>query len=258
VSRNSDLAEGQQLSEPSIRKTDEPGPVRIRRAPQPFADFPFASFPSWERGAGVIATLAGTLRFRDAGRLILEAGGIGYEIFIPLSTYYRIPATGTRVELEIRQVVREDAITLYGFATSAEKAAFDLLIGIQHVGPKLALAVLSVLAPEDLASAIAHEDIARIDSVPGVGAKVAERVVRELRDKIGALTHAPSHRIASAVHAEDGAESSVLNDAVSALINLGYKPAEAKRAVDAVGVGETGTSLETLLRKSLAVILGEK
>lgn len=205
----------------------------------------------------MIATLAGNLRLRDAGRLIVEAGGIGYEIFIPLSTYYRIPAAGTRVELEIRQVVREDAIMLYGFATRSEKAAFDLLIGIQHVGPKLALAVLSVLAPDDLASAIAHEDVARIDAVPGVGAKVAERVVRELRDKIGALTLVQSQHAATVAH-ENGAESSILDDAVSALINLGYKPAEAKRAVDAVGVNESGGSLETLLRKSLAVILGEK
>lgn len=206
----------------------------------------------------MIATLAGTLRLRDTGRLIVEVGGIGYEIFIPLSTYYCIPATGTRVELEIRQVVREDAIMLYGFATLAEKTAFDLLIGIQHVGPKLALAVLSVLAPDDLASAIAHDDVARIDAVPGVGAKVAERVVRELRDRVGALTLAPSHRAAMAAHTENGGGSSILDDAVSALINLGYKPAEAKRAVDAVGIGENSGSLETLLRKSLAVILGEK
>jgi holliday junction DNA helicase RuvA len=205
----------------------------------------------------MIATLTGTLRLRDAGRLIVEAAGIGYEIFIPLSTYYRIPAAGTRVELEIRQVVREDAITLYGFATPSEKTAFDLLIGIQHIGPKLALAMLSVLTPDDLASAIAHEDVARIDAVPGVGAKVAERVVRELRDKVGALALAPSHRPASA-HAENGAGSSIVDDAVSALVNLGYKPAEAKRAVDAVGIGESGDSLEGLLRRSLAVILGEK
>lgn len=206
----------------------------------------------------MIATLAGTLRVRDAGRVIVEAGGIGYEVFVPLSTYYRIPAAGTRVELEIRQVVREDAITLYGFATAAEKSAFDLLTAVQHVGPKLALAVLSVLAPDDLASAIAHEDVARIDAVPGVGAKVAERVIRELRDKVGVLTRFRSDRGAVAGHAGNGAGSTMLDDAVSALINLGYKPAEAKRAVDAVGAEESHGSLETLLRKSLAVILGEK
>jgi Holliday junction DNA helicase RuvA len=206
----------------------------------------------------MIATMAGTLRLRDAGRLIVEAGGIGYEIFIPLSTYYRIPATGTRVELEIRQVVREDAIALYGFATGAEKAAFDLLIGIQHVGPKLALAVLSVLTPDDLASAITHDDVARIDAVPGVGAKLAERVVRELRDKVGALTLAAPRQPATAPQRENGGGSSLVDDAVSALVNLGYKPAEAKRAVEAVSVNESDGSLEILLRKSLAVILGEK
>ncbi len=206
----------------------------------------------------MIATLSGTLRLRDAGRLIVEAGGIGYEIFIPLSTYYRVPPTGSRIELEIRQVVREDAITLYGFATPAEKTAFDLLIGVQHVGPKLALAVLSVLAPDDLATAIAHADVDRIDAVPGVGAKVAERVVRELRDKVSELSLAASERAQSTIRQGNGDRPSILDDAVSALVNLGYKPAEARRAVDSVGVSESGGSLETLLRKSLAVILGEK
>jgi Holliday junction DNA helicase RuvA len=159
--------------------------------------------------------------------------------------------------LEIRQVVREDSITLYGFATPAEKTAFDLLMGVQHVGPKLALAVLSVLAPDDLAAAITYEDVDRIDAVPGVGAKVAERVVRELRDKVSDLTIAASNRAENAARTENGSGPSILDDAVSALINLGYKPAEARRAVDSVGAAVDG-SLETLLRKSLAVILGEK
>jgi Holliday junction DNA helicase RuvA len=205
----------------------------------------------------MIATITGTLKLRDAGRLVVEAGGIGYEIFIPLSTYYRLPGAGSRVDLEIRQVVREDSITLYGFATPAEKTAFDLLMGVQHVGPKLALAVLSVLAPDDLAAAITHEDVDRIDAVPGVGAKVAERVVRELRDKVSDLTIAASNRAENSARTENGSGPSILDDAVSALINLGYKPAEARRAVDSVGAAIDG-SLETLLRKSLAVILGEK
>src|SRR6516225_9725902 len=135
----------------------------------------------------MIATVTGTLRLRDPGRLIVATGGVGYEVFVPLSTYYRMPSVGAEVDLEIRQVVREDALLLYGFARSAEKQAFDLLMGIQHVGPKLALAILSVLAPKDLVTAIGHEDVERIDAVPGVGAKVAERIVRELRDKIGGL-----------------------------------------------------------------------
>jgi Holliday junction DNA helicase RuvA len=207
----------------------------------------------------MIASINGVLKLKDAARLIVETGGIGYEVFIPLSTYYRVPGVGSRVELEIRQVVREDALTLYGFASPAEKTAFDLLMGVQHVGPKLALAVLSVLSPEDLAASIARADVDRIDAVPGVGSKVAERVVRELRDKVGELSLAATSRIDTlAAENGNGSGSSILDDAVSALVNLGYKPAQARRAVDSVGAGESDGSLETLLRKSLAVILGEK
>ena len=204
----------------------------------------------------MIATVSGMLRVREAGRLIVETSGIGYEIFVPLSTFYRLPAAGSRVDLQIRQVVREDAIMLYGFASSAEKRAFDLLMGVQHVGPKLALAVLSVLEPDALASAITHEDVGRIDAVPGVGAKVAERIVRELRDKVGGLNLAAQEQIGPSPHLGNGAGPSMLDDAISALVNLGYKPAEARRAVDSVGTGEG--DLETIIRRALAVILGEK
>lgn len=206
----------------------------------------------------MIATLSGRIKLRDANRLIVETGGVGYEVLIPLSTYYRAPAAGSPVELEIRQVVREDAITLYGFATAAEKRAFDLLMGVQHVGPKLALAVLSVLAPDELVAAITREDVERIDAVPGVGAKVAERIVRELRDKTGDLGLAVA--AAASVNAANGhaGADAILDDAVSALINLGYKPAEARRAVESCGAAAASDGLEALIRKSLAVILGEK
>ena len=205
----------------------------------------------------MIAMLSGRLRLRESSRIVVETGGVGYEVFVPLSTYYRMPGAGAAVELELRQVVREDAITLYGFATGGEKRAFDLLMGVQHVGPKLALAVLSVLAPDELAAAISREDVARIDAVPGVGAKVAERIVRELRDKVGALSLAASAQAPAAVNG-NGAASSMLDDAVSALVNLGYKPAEAKRAAESVADPEGEEQLETLIRKSLAVLLGEK
>ncbi len=206
----------------------------------------------------MIALLSGKLRLREPGRLILATGGVGYEIFVPLSTYYRMPSVGAEVELEIRQVVREDALLLYGFASSAEKQAFDLLMGIQHVGPKLALAILSVLAPKDLIGAISHEDVERIDAVPGVGAKVAERIVRELRDKVGGLNLTGAVRADGASTNGHVAGGSMIDDAVSALINLGYKPAEAKRAVDAVDGFDESNGLEGLIRKSLAIILGEK
>jgi Holliday junction DNA helicase RuvA len=205
----------------------------------------------------MIATLSGRLALREPDRLIVETGGIGYEVFIPLSTYYRAPSTGSSIRLEIRQVVREDSITLYGFDTAGEKRAFDILMGVQHVGPKLALAVLSVLSPEELASAIVREDVERLDAVPGVGARVAERIVRELRDKTRPLT------LDSAVNENASANGNgrgnlIFDEAVSALINLGYRPPEAKRAVEAVGKLDDGENLESLIRKSLAVILGEK
>jgi holliday junction DNA helicase RuvA len=206
----------------------------------------------------MIAMLSGKLKLREPGRLIVATGGVGYEVFVPLSTYYRMPSVGAEVELEIRQVVREDALLLYGFASSAEKQAFDLLMGIQHIGPKLALAILSVLAPKDLVSAISHEDVERIDAVPGVGGKVAERIVRELRDKIGGLNLTAAVRTDGASTNGHVAGGSMIDDAVSALMNLGYKPAEAKRAVDAVDGFDESDGLESLIRKSLAIILGEK
>ncbi len=205
----------------------------------------------------MIASLSGRVKVREAGRLVVDTGGVGYEVFIPLATYYRIPAIGTAVDLEIRQVVREDSITLYGFATAPEKQAFDLLLGVQHVGPKLALAILSVLSPEDLVDAITQEDVDRIDAVPGVGPKVAERCVRELRDKISALNLAVTERPNIAVNGHAGANA-MLDDALSALVNLGYKPVEAKRAVDSIGAPDAQEGLEALIRKSLAVLLGEK
>ena len=207
----------------------------------------------------MIATLTGRLKVRESGRLVVETAGVGYEVFIPLATYYRMPSIGAAVELEIRQVVREDALTLFGFATAGEKHAFDLLMRVQHVGPKLALAVLSVLSPDELVAAVTHEDVNRIDAVPGVGPKVAERVVRELRDRISELKLvAPAH---GTVETASNGAGTLVDDAVSALVNLGYKPAEARRAVDSVGAANPATmsdGLEALIRKSLATLLGEK
>ena len=213
----------------------------------------------------MIASLTGALAVRDAGRVVVETGGVGYEVLIPLSTYYRLPQLGDRVALEIRQVVREDALTLYGFSSATEKRAFDLLMSVQHVGPKLALAILSVLAPEELAAAIGKGDVDRIDAVPGVGPKVAERVVRELRDKVADLkmaapsTTAPDGYFQPAPDG-NGRPAGPADEAVSALVNLGMKPVEAKRTVDAVVAADAGAvgNPEVLIRKSLAVLFGGK
>lgn len=211
----------------------------------------------------MIASLTGTLTIRDANRIVVETGGVGYEVLIPLSTYYRLGHAGDPVALEIRQVVREDSITLYGFHSPIEKRAFDLLMSVQHVGPKLALAILSVLAPEELIAAILKGDVERIDAVPGVGPKVAERVVRELRDKAADLKlSAPSLAKSNGTAAAPGnsAPAGPLDEAISALVNLGMKPTEAKRVADSVVAEDTSAAnnSELIIRKSLAVLLGEK
>ncbi len=214
----------------------------------------------------MIAMLTGRIRSREAGRAVIDTGGVGYEVFVPLSTYYRLPPAGEVVTLEVRQVVREDSLALYGFSTAAEKRAFDLLMGVQHVGPKLAMAILSVLSPAELVAAIMRDDADRIDAVPGVGPKVAERVVRELKDKAPELKliapRTPDGASSGAIRdgADGGAIGGPFDDAISALINLGYKPAEARRAVDSVNAGDGSApiELEVVIRKSLALLLGEK
>jgi Holliday junction DNA helicase RuvA len=207
----------------------------------------------------MIASIRGKLQARDSGRLIVESAGVGYEVFIPLSTFYQLPPIGAEVFLEIRQVVREDALNLYGFFSVGEKRAFDLLMQVQHVGPKLGLAILSTLTPAELVAAIGREDVERIDAVPGVGPKVAERIVRELRDKTAELKTLAPPPGAEAVAVASGS-GGPLDDAVSALVNLGYKPAEAKRAVDSVAANGSaeGVELEAIIRKSLAVLLSER
>jgi Holliday junction DNA helicase RuvA len=203
----------------------------------------------------MIARLSGRLESREPGRIVVETAGVGYEVFIPLGTYYTLPPSGAPVSLVIRQVVREDALLLYGFATVGEKLAFDLLMQVQHVGPKLALAILSTLSPDEMVAAITREDVARLDAVPGVGPKVAERIVRELRDKTAELKllTPQAARRSEELHGP-------LADAVSALVNLGYRPVEAKRAVDSVAPNGDGADLplEEMIRKSLAVLLGER
>ncbi|HXW85553.1 MAG TPA: Holliday junction branch migration protein RuvA [Candidatus Binataceae bacterium] len=212
----------------------------------------------------MIATLAGTLTIREAGRIVIETGGVGYEVFIPLSTFYRLPGLGNEARLHIRQIFREDSVSLYGFTLASEKHTFDLLTGVQHVGPKLALAVLSMMTPDELVTAISKEDVERIDAVPGVGTKLAERVIRELRDKVADLKLASPAPSASNGAAKprggDSGAPKLEDDAISALINLGVKPAEAKRTVDTV-IGANGAAandLEVVIRKSLAALFGEK
>lgn len=168
----------------------------------------------------MIGRIAGVLTEKNPPQVVVVAHGVGYEIDVPMSTFYHLPRTGENVELLTHLVVREDAHLLYGFLTAGERVAFRQLLKVSGVGPKVALAVLSGLSVEDLAMAIAAQDAARLTKVPGVGKKTAERLVLELRDKLPAA--------AGAVRSE---AAPARGDVVNALLALGYNDREAQAAV---------------------------
>jgi holliday junction DNA helicase RuvA len=165
--------------------------------------------------------------------VIVDVGGVGYEVSCPARTLSRMPAIGQPVTLMIETYVREDAIKLFGFLSDAERSWFRLLQNVQGVGTKVALSVLGVLEPQELANAIALQDKAQVGRAPGVGPKVAQRIVSELRDKAPALLIAGGTGMPTSAHASPG-QMSPASDAMSALINLGYSAAEANAAVASV------------------------
>jgi len=191
----------------------------------------------------MIGRLRGTLVRKEPPALLVEAGGVGYELEAPMTTFYDLPAAGEPVTLYTHLVVREDAHLLYGFSRESQRRQFRALLKVNGVGPRVALAVLSGLSETELVTCIAREDVARLTQIPGIGRKTAERLIVELRDKIAAeapLAVAPS---AIPAPADPSAE------AVSALVALGYKPNEASRVVRAVP--NTGLSTEEIIRHAL-------
>ncbi len=171
----------------------------------------------------MIGYLEGTLKHLDATHALVVAGGVGYDVHISLSTYYRLE--GRRdAALEIYTHVREDALSLYGFASTEEKLAFEKLISISGIGPTLAQKILSGIDPADLADAIARADARKLSSIPGVGKKTAERICLELRDKLVALPAATSPVSPTRISIDD--------DVNSAMVNLGYRPKDAELAID--------------------------
>ena len=168
----------------------------------------------------MIGRIQGVLTEKNPPQVVIVAHGVGYEIDVPMSTFYHLPRTGENVELLTHLVVREDAHLLFGFLTAGERSAFRQLLKVSGVGPKVALAVLSGLSVEDLARAIAAQDAARLTKVPGIGKKTAERLVLELRDKLPAVAGAPRTEASPA-----------REDVVNALLALGYNDREAQAAV---------------------------
>ncbi|HEX5045355.1 MAG TPA: Holliday junction branch migration protein RuvA [Candidatus Polarisedimenticolaceae bacterium] len=194
----------------------------------------------------MIGRLTGRLVDCEPGSAVLDVGGVGYELRIPLSTYYRLSARPEPAVLFVHTHVREDALALFGFATREERAAFERLISISGVGPRMALAVLSGIGVEDLSRAVAEGDRARLERIPGIGRKTAERVLLELKDKKD--EGRPERATASAGPA---GESGIRADAVSALLNLGYPPDAARRAVEQAATEAEGSELGGLLRAAL-------
>jgi holliday junction DNA helicase RuvA len=196
----------------------------------------------------MIALLTGRLAFKAPSHLALDVQGVGYEVFIPLSTYYNLPNVQDSLTLSIHTHVREDAIQLFGFSTPQEKDAFVLLLSVSGIGPKSALGILSALPVSDLVSAIQSGDVEKLETVPGIGKKSAGRLVLELKDKLIKLHPALVPSDAQLLKGRDVE----FDDALSALTNLGYRTSDAKEALKAVQQVRPGPlTLQELIRESL-------
>ena len=183
--------------------------------------------------------------------MIIEAGGIGYEIFVPLSTFYTLPEKDETVNLHIYTHVREDALLLFGFQTKLEKDLFLMLISVSGIGPKLSVNILSGIGPHELLGAIASGDTVRLQAIPGVGKKTAERIALELKERACRLLDMEEVAPAPALEAE---EKGLVDDALSALLNLGYSKKSAKGAVEKARPADTGMTLEGLIREALKIL----
>jgi Holliday junction DNA helicase RuvA len=198
----------------------------------------------------MIASLRGVLSEKAQGHCVVETSGVGYRVSVSSHTARVLPEPGESVFLYTHQVVREDALQLFGFSDLEERRLFELLITVSGVGPKVALAVLSGLKPAALSRAIREENLAQLVGIPGVGRKTAERLVVELRDKVELAVTAQS----TAPSSERGVlpRSERFDDAVAALVRLGYSQGQAQEAVRKVAGSEDDLSLESLVRQSLA------
>jgi len=195
----------------------------------------------------MIGTLTGVLASKSPPHLLLEVGGIGYEVEAPMTTFYSLPAIGERTRLLTHLVVREDAHVLYGFATYEERTLFRNLLKVSGVGPRIALAILSGGTAASFARAVREEDAAALTRIPGVGRKIAERLIVEMRDRLELAAAVPVDGGAGAL--ASGAEA----EAYSALVSLGYKPVEATRLLKGVGAASASLSTEELIRRALQV-----
>jgi len=190
----------------------------------------------------MIGRLTGRLAFRAPDQVLLDVAGVGYLVHIPLSTFYELPEQESPVSLWIHTHVREEALALYGFLTERERSLFLLLLGVTGIGPRVALTVLSGIPPAELIDALRRQDVRRLVAVPGVGKKTAERMVLELAEKAGSLPGEAPGKTPAAVAADD---------VISALVNLGYRKAEAERSVDAIARSGAPEDFGAFLKEAL-------
>jgi holliday junction DNA helicase RuvA len=192
----------------------------------------------------VIAHLHGRIFDKQPNRIVVDVNGVGYDVAVPLSTFYGLGDAGADIALRIHTHVREDALLLYGFATRLEQELFERLISVSGIGPKVGLAVLSGIEPHELITAIQRGDLARLTAIPGVGKKTSERIVLELKDRLPRVEHTPAPEGGTAE------PSALKDDVLSALMNLGYHRPLAEKAVDTAVKARSG-DFEQTLRQAL-------
>ncbi len=194
----------------------------------------------------MIAQLRGRILEKHPNRIVVDVGGVGYDVFVPLSTFYGLGDAGSDISLRIHTHVREDALALYGFRTILEQDLFERLISVSGIGPKVALGVLSGIEPLELMRAIERSDVARLTAIPGVGRKTSERIVLELKDRL------PRAQVEDAVAGEvETAPGGLRDDVLSALVNLGYHRPLAEKAVAAAIKAVPDGGFEPTLKQAL-------
>jgi Holliday junction DNA helicase RuvA len=197
----------------------------------------------------MIASLTGRMKRKANDYLVVEVSGVGYQVQVPLSTYYHIPEVGEETSLHIYTHVREDSLSLFGFLTLPEKDMFLLLLGVSGIGPRLALSILSSLSVAEISSALHASDDSKLCSIPGIGRKTAARMVLELKDKLKHLQATGTGPGPEAAGADE------MEDAVSALVNLGYRKPIAEDVLKKIKRNKPGAVIEELIREALSVLM---
>ena len=202
----------------------------------------------------MIALINGKIAYKGISSIVVDANGVGYRIFIPLTTFYELPEAGNPVTLHVHTHVKQDAINLFGFYTIQERDLFQLMISVSGIGPKIAMNILSGIAANDLLQAISRGDLGKLISIPGVGRKMAERLILELKEKVIKKMTIEQIPVADDQYK---ANEMIKEDVLSALVNLGYKNNTAKDAVDKVmQVSKEDMTLDQLLKKTLKILAG--